>query len=149
MIALTDAVIQLLITEVTALGGRVFDGIAPDDWRFPMAIVTVNQEHDAVLGLDAGFERATVTIRVSDEVTAVPSERAAVAQRVYDVMTRRDQAAPELHTVLAADGHTPILHGWVVESVSRIGASSYPEAIEGHRLMHMALQLEVVGERTP
>ena len=28
MIALTDAVIQLLITEVTALGGRVFDGIA-------------------------------------------------------------------------------------------------------------------------
>ena len=87
-----------------------------------------------------------MTVRVTDELTTSPTERAAVSQRCFDVMTRRDATVPALDAVEDDDGNT-ILKDWRIEDVGRLGAKTYPEAIEGHRLTHTALQLEVIGER--
>ena len=147
MIPLLEAIMKLIKDEVPALEGRVYDGLAPlDDWRCPMVVVSVDIEHEPVLGLDAGFERAVVLARLTDELLNPSSERTAIAQRCYDVLSGRDTTVPALDAVLD-DAGTTILSGWRIEDVGRLGAKSYTESVEGHRLAHTALQLEVTGER--
>ena len=144
---LLAAVMQLLKDEVPPLEGRVYDGLAPlNDWRCPLAVVDVAASHNPVLGIDAGFELAIVTIRITDELTSTPSTLATVADEVQDVLTRRDATVPALDAVQDDAGKT-ILEDWRIEDVGRLSARTYPEAIEGHRLSHMALEFEVTGER--
>ena len=86
---------------------------------------------------DEGFERATVRVRVTDELHTSPSVRVEVAQRVNDVLTGRDPTVPALDDVRADDG-LPVLAGWLVGAVTRLGSKDYPQALEGHRYMHTA-----------
>ena len=144
---LLAAVMQLIKDEVPLLERRVYSGIAPlNDWRCPLAVVDVNADHSPNLGIDAGFERAIVQVRVTDELTTTPSTLADRADEVQDVMTRRDATVPALDAVVDAEGNT-ILAGWRIEDVGRLSARTYPEEIEGHRLSHMSMAFEVTGER--
>ena len=149
MIALLEAVIKVLGDEVDELEGRVHAGLAPiDDWRCPMVVVSVDLEHAPVLGVDSGYERAVVLARLTDEITNPPSERTAIAQRCYDVLTGRDPSAPSLDAVVDSEGDV-ILSDWRILDVGRLGAKSYTESIEGRRIAHLALQVEVSLERMP
>ena len=99
-----------------------------------MVVVSVDLDHDAVLGLDQGVERCTLLARLTDELTNPSSERTAIAQRCYDVLSGRDTTAPALDAVQDTEGNT-ILADWRILDVGRLGAKSYTESIEGHRAL--------------
>ena len=141
---LARAILTTLRANVPGLAG-VHDGQEPlNDWRTPLVVLaSLDWETERTLG--ASMERAEIRIRVTDEVSTTHSTVADIAARIDEVLTGRDVAVPALDAVVGADAH-PILDGWHIENIERLGSKSHTQALDGHRYAHTVLDYEILCE---
>ena len=140
MQALNTAVVEFLRTNIPSLDGRVHSGVIPTGEGHPSAVVDSSSQHDPTTGLDAGLERATVTIRCQDEDSGdgddVATSLAELSGAVEDSLTGRDSSAPALE-----------VGGYEILDVSRYNSLSYADEREGRRMLYSVVEMAVTLER--